>query len=51
MRCPECGSAETVKDGFARPWVARRRQRIQKYRCNICGRSFRDRKKHEKKAS
>jgi transposase-like protein len=47
VNCPECGSLEIVKDGFARPWIARKRLKIQKYRCNLCGRSFREKKKNK----
>lgn len=41
MRCPECRSANTVKDGFAQHWAARKLVKTQRYRCKNCGRSFR----------
>ena len=34
--CPECGSTVFVKSGYA----IKERQRIQRYRCNKCLRTF-----------
>ncbi len=42
MDCPECGSEKVTKDGHAQSWINRKIERVQKYRCNDCGRSFRE---------
>lgn len=41
MRCPECRSERVVKNGKAIVWKARKKHIIQQYRCNSCGRQFR----------
>lgn len=35
--CPQCSSTDLVKDGFARPGLAK----YQRFRCNACGHPFR----------
>lgn len=35
--CPQCSSTDLIKDGFARPGLAK----YQRYRCNSCGHPFR----------
>ena len=35
--CPQCSSKDIIKDGFARPGLAK----YQRYRCNSCGHPFR----------
>lgn len=42
VKCPECGSKEVVKDGFAKVIVGRKVSRKQKYLCMSCFRRFRE---------